>query len=131
MATARTIRQAYDCALTPFDLNLNTASTLAYLAQNGPVTQTVLADRLGIGRAATGTYIDRLEERELVERLADADDRRVWLVSATEAGRELADQVALIDERLRTQLRKGIDRRERQALARLLIRLQSNLEDQT
>ncbi len=127
MATARAIRQAYDHALAPFDLNLNMASSLAYLAMFGPMTQTVLAERLSIGRAAAGTYIDRLEKRNLVERRADADDRRVWLVSPTETGVELAEKVALIDEQIRTQLRTGIDHTERQALADLLVRLQKNV----
>lgn len=129
MATARAIHQAYDSVLSPHDLNINTASTLAYVAINGPVTQTVLAAGLGVGRAAAGTYVDRLEQRKLVERLADVDDRRVWLVSATDSGQQLAQLVVSIDERLRTRLRRGIDRSERQALARVLIRLQENLED--
>ncbi len=127
MATARTIRQAYDHALAPFDLNLNMASSLAYLALFGPMTQTELAERLSIGRAAAGTYIDRLEQRNLVERRADAEDRRVWLVSPTDIGVELAEKVALIDEQIRTQLRDGIDHDERQALANLLVRLQKNV----
>lgn len=127
MSAARAIRQAYDCALAPFDLNLNMASSLAYLALYGPMSQTLLAERLGIGRAAAGSYIDRLEARQLVQRLADADDRRVWIVVPTDEGVELASKVATIDEQIRTQLRTGIDHQERQALASLLVRLQANL----
>ncbi len=131
MAAARAMRTAYDCHLAPFDLNLNTASTLAYVDQHGPITQTAIADGLGHGRAATGTYIDRLEERGLVERLADSDDRRVWLVAATATGRQLMVDVAAIDKRLRNQLRQGIDRSERQILADILLRLKSNLDKTT
>ncbi|MDH3295780.1 MAG: MarR family transcriptional regulator, partial [Acidimicrobiia bacterium] len=116
--------------LAQFDLNLNTASTLAYVDQHGPITQTAIADGLGHGRAATGTYVDRLEERGLVERLADHDDRRVWLVATTEAGRNLMVDVAQVDKQLRVQLRNGIDRSERQMLADILVRLKDNL-DQT
>ena len=128
MAAARALRSAYDCHLAPFDLNLNTAGTLGYVNQHGPLTQTAIADGLGHGRAATGTYIDRLEERGLVERTADSDDRRVWLVATTEAGRRLMVDVAEIDKRLRTRLREGIDRSERQVLADILLRLKNNLD---
>jgi len=128
MAAARALRNTYDCQLAPLDLNLNTASTLAFVDQHGPLTQTAIADGLGHGRAATGTHIDRLEERGLVERMADSDDRRVWLVSATESGRELMADVVEVDKRLLTQLRTGIDRGERQMLADILLRLKSNLE---
>ncbi len=128
MAAARAMRSAYDCHLAPFGLNLNTASTLAYVDQHGPITQTAIADGLGHGRAATGTYIDRLEQRGLVERLADSDDRRVWLVATTDDGRRLMVDVAEIDERLRNRLRHGIDHSERQMLADILVRLKANLE---
>ena len=131
MAAARAMRNAYDCNLAPFDLNLNTASTLAYVDQHGPITQTAIADGLGHGRAATGTYIDRLEQRGLVERLADSDDRRVWLVAITNDGRRLMVDVAEIDRRLRDQLRCGIDRSERQVLADILVRLKDNLDNST
>ncbi len=128
MAAARALRNTYDCHLAPFDLNLNTASTLAYVDQHGPITQTAIADGLGHGRAATGTYVDRLEQRGLVERLADSEDRRVWLVAATDEGRRLMVDVAEIDKRLRNQLRRGIDHSERQVLADILVRLKGNLD---
>jgi DNA-binding MarR family transcriptional regulator len=128
MATARALRTAYDARLVSFGLNLNTASTLAYVAQHGPISQTAIADGLGHGRAATGTYVDRLEERGLIERRADTDDRRVWLVATTATGQALMEDVAEVDKALRVQLRSGIDRRERQLLADILVRLQANLE---
>lgn len=127
MSTARLIREAYDEALVPLELNLTSGSLLAYVAEHGALTQTHLAERLGIGRAAAGTVVDRLEGRGLVCRTADRADRRVWLVEVTDTGRELAGQVAEVDERLRRRLRLGIDRHERQMLASLLVRVQKNL----
>ena len=131
MDTARTIRAAYDRSLTPLELNLTSASMLAFVQENGPITQTALAERLGVGRAAAGTHVDRLEERGLLQREADHHDRRVWLVSVTADGEALAEEVAKVDAGLRQQLRKGIDRSDRQQLARLLVRLQANLASAT
>ncbi|NNE72033.1 MAG: MarR family transcriptional regulator [Acidimicrobiales bacterium] len=128
ISAARDIRAAYDLDLAPLDLTLNSASTLAYVAEHGPLTQTDLAERLGLGRAATGTHVDRLEARKLLVRQADAEDRRVWLVAATESGRNLHAQIQAIDAELRAQLRAGIDRRERQMLADVLVRLRKNLQ---
>jgi len=127
MVTARMIRVAYDQALAPLGLNLTSGSLLAYVAEHGPITQTALAERLGIGRAAVGTLIDRLQTRGLVERLADSDDRRVWLVTSTPAGSTTANGIAEIDKGVRATLRTGISREERQLLASLLLRLQANL----
>ncbi len=127
MATARTMREAFDARFAPTGLNLTQASVLAYVHEFGPITQTRIADHLHLGRAVIGSVIDRLEERSLVSRQPDAVDRRVWLVAVTPGGSALADQVSRIDEVLRAELRHGISRDDRQALAAVLTRLQANL----
>lgn len=127
MATARAIRQCYDQRFAGLGLNLSEASLLAFVEESGPLTQTRLAQRLGLGRAATGSVIDALEERGLVERQPDPDDRRVWLVTVTRSGKELVEQVNASDKVLRSELRAGISRADRQQLAALLVRLQENL----
>ena len=127
MATARAIRQSYDQRFSDLDLNLSEASVLAYVAEHGALSQTQIAKSLGLGRAATGALIDVLEDRDLVQRQTDPDDRRVWLVEITIAGKELVEEVYVRDQILRKQLRNGITRQERQQLAAVLVRLGNNL----
>ncbi len=127
MATARAIRQSYDQRFNDLDLNLSEASVLAYVAEHGALSQTQIAKSLGLGRAATGALIDVLEDRDLVQRETDPDDRRVWLVQITIAGKELVEEVYIRDQILRKQLRTGITRQERQQLAAVLVRLGNNL----
>ena len=127
MATARLVREAFDARLVPLDLNLTQASLIGYVAEFGATTQTQLADHLGIGRAAIGSIIDRLERGGLVERQPDPTDRRVWRVEITAAGREMSARISEVDEVLRAELRHGIGREERQALSWVLTRLQQNL----
>ena len=128
MATARLVRTAFDARLIPLDVNLTQASLLGYIAEFGATTQTQLADRLGIGRASIGSVIDQLESRRLVERTPNPADRRVWLVAITAEGTELATQISDVDALLRAELRRGIGREERQALAWVMTRLQQNLQ---
>ncbi|MDJ0787538.1 MAG: MarR family transcriptional regulator [Myxococcota bacterium] len=127
MATSRAIREAYDARFAALGLNLTQASLLVYLAEAGPLRQTQLARRLGLGRAATGATVDALERRGLVERQADPDDRRAWLVTITASGKDCVGPINEIDRELREQLRLDISRSERQQLAELLLRLQGNL----
>ncbi|MFP5486779.1 MAG: MarR family winged helix-turn-helix transcriptional regulator [Acidimicrobiia bacterium] len=129
MATANAIRAAYDARLAPLGLNLSVASLLSYIRDFGPVSQTRAAEHLDQGRAVTGTQVDKLQALGLVDRLPDPDDRRVWLVAITDAGRSLADRIADVDAVLRAELRDGISRADRQALAGLLLRVQHNLRD--
>jgi len=127
IGAANALRNAYDVRLAPLGLTLSLASLLAYVAEFGPVSQTRAAEHLGQGRAATGAQVDRLEQLGHVERLPDADDRRVWMVAITPSGRAVVDQVTEIDGVLRAELRSGISRTERQQLAAVLVRLQRNL----
>ncbi len=127
MATSRAIRLAYDAHYAEIGLNLTQASLLAFIDQSGPLRQTQLARRLGQGRPATGSTVDGLERRGLVERQPDPEDRRAWLVTITPAGKDLIGPIHEIDRRLREALRKDISRAERQQLAKLLLRLQGNL----
>ncbi len=127
MATARAVRQAYDLRFAELGLNLSEASLLAYVEESGALTQTRLAERLGIGRAAMGSVIDSLEKRGLVERNPDPDDRRVWLVDLTASGKETVRQVTERDVVLRKELRAGISRDDRQKLAEVLVALGNNL----
>jgi MarR family transcriptional regulator for hemolysin len=127
MATARIIRRAYEIRLAPLDLNLTQASLLAFLYEAGPITQSRLASRLEVGRAAAGLVIDTLEERKLVERRANPGDRRAWLIALRPEGVLMTKPIFEIDVVLRGELRVGISGPERQQLAGLLVRLQSNL----
>jgi DNA-binding MarR family transcriptional regulator len=127
MATARGIRRAYEIRLADLDLNLSQASLLAFLFEAGPLTQSRLASRLGMGRAATGLVIDALEARDLIERRTDPEDRRAWLIALRPEGIRIIEPIFEIDTALRSELRIGISRSERHQLAGLLLRLQSNL----
>jgi MarR family transcriptional regulator for hemolysin len=121
------IRTLYDQRFASLGLSLSTACLVAYLGDFGPVTQTRAADHLHQGRAVTGTQVDRLESRGVLERLPDPTDRRVWLVQLTETGRELNKLIVEIDKVVRAELRSGVSRSERQLLAKLLLRLQANI----
>ena len=127
IATAHAIRILYDTRLAPLGLTLSLASLLAYVADFGPVNQTRAAEHLSQGRAATGAQVDRLQQLGLIERRPDPDDRRVWMLAITQAGRTVVDAVVECDTNLREELRSGITRGERQQLAALLVRLQRNV----
>ena len=128
MATSRSIRRAYDLRLKEIGLNLSEACLLAYVVEHGPLTQTQVAERIGMGRAPAGTIVDKLSTESFLVRLPDPNDRRVWLLSATPAGVELAARISDVDHVLREDLRVGLSRAERQQLATTLVALQSNLQ---
>jgi MarR family transcriptional regulator for hemolysin len=129
MATSRLIRRAYDLRLKEINLNLSEACLLAYVAEHAPITQTQVAEGIGMGRAPAGSIVDSLSSRDLLVRQPHPTDRRVWLLSTTDAGLALVAEVLEIEANLRVALRRGLSRTERQQLAGTLLRLQENLAD--
>ncbi|MEI7548186.1 MAG: MarR family winged helix-turn-helix transcriptional regulator [Actinomycetota bacterium] len=127
MATSRDIRRAYDIRMAHLQLNLSEACLLAYVNEHGPVTQTHVAARIGMSRASAGLMVDALDQRGLLTRTADPQDRRVWHLVTTSEGHRLAGEVTTIDAAFRAQLRVGLSRSERQHLASLLVAVQRNL----
>jgi len=127
MTTSRSLRRAYDSRLAGLGLKLSEAYLLGHVHTHGPMTQTQLAEGLGLGRAATGALIDALEGKGLVERSAHAADRRVWLVASTQRAAPVVKEVIAVDTALRHKLWTGVSPGERRALSETLLRLQANL----
>ncbi len=71
---------------SPRELTLTSAATLATLDRTGPRRITDLAAIEGVTQPAMTVLVRVMEESGLVERRGDPADKRVTLVSVTEAG---------------------------------------------
>ncbi|HEX4830158.1 MAG TPA: MarR family transcriptional regulator [Trebonia sp.] len=72
----------------PRDISLTSLATLSTLDRTGTKRITELAAIEGVTQPSMTTLVASLERQGLVERRGDPGDRRVSLVSLTEAGRE-------------------------------------------
>jgi MarR family transcriptional regulator, organic hydroperoxide resistance regulator len=98
------VARAVSRTLAPLGLRMRSYSILALAAENRDgVTQRQLAAIVGLDPSQVVALVDELEERGLVVRAADSNDRRTKLVKVTDEGRRLhaeaARQVAERDER--------------------------------
>lgn len=81
---ARRLRQEAEIGLSPTLL-----SSLAVISNHGPLTLGHLAEIENVSPPTITKIAKRLEAAGLVERITDADDRRVRYVECTELGHEL------------------------------------------
>lgn len=124
---ARLQLRVYNGRFRATGLNQSQVAALVHLDRIEALSQTDLAERLGMKKAAAGTLIDGLEGKGLVERTRSQGDRRRQLVSITDAGRRVVLEVDTMSETLGTELRQGITRDERTQLVSILERLRENL----
>jgi DNA-binding MarR family transcriptional regulator len=73
---------------TPRDISLTSLATLSTLDRTGTRRITELAATEGVTQPSMTTLVASLEKQGLVTRSGDPKDKRVSLVSLTEAGRE-------------------------------------------
>ena len=75
-------------------LSLVHLHVLTLLEADGPVPMGTLAESLDVSQASATGIVDRMEQRGLIERRRDDDDRRVIRVALADDGRELLTGVA-------------------------------------
>lgn len=110
-------------------LSQSQVSALIHLDRVEEISQVDLASRLGIRKAATGTLLEKLEGKGLVERTRGRADRRLQLVSITDEGRQVVETVDRMAEPLGQELRRGVSRDERVQLVSILQRIRQNLRN--
>jgi len=98
-------------------------AVLALLEEDQRETQAAIADALGYDRSHVVRLLDELEERDLVVRKRDPEDRRRHVVKMTPEGRKMLAKLRAIVARLEDHFLAPLDRDERAALHALLVRL--------
>lgn len=79
-----------------------------------------------VGGTLTGV-LDRMEERGLIRRERDRNDRRVWRIWLTDAGRQLQEELPPIALELCEQATQGMSAAEREMLSDCVDRAIANL----
>jgi len=98
-------------------------SVLAILAEGTREAQSTIAEALGIDPSRLVALIDSLEERGLVARQRDAQDRRRYTVSITPAGKRQLQRLRTVVEKLESELLASLSPEDRETFHRLLLRL--------
>ena len=124
---AKSVSRAFDDALAEAGGSLPVWLVLLSLKSRPLRNQRELADAVGIKQATLTHHLNAMDARGLISRTRDAANRRVQVVTVTEAGEaafvRLREAAMAFDARLRTGLSEG----ELAGLSELLGRLAANV----
>jgi DNA-binding MarR family transcriptional regulator len=109
--------------IRPLELTPPQAGVLRRLAQFPGQSQRGLADALGMHAPRLVALIDELEDRGLVARDRDPDDRRNYAISLTDEGRRALAELAGVAREHELAITAALDDDERAQLLALLRRL--------
>ena len=130
-STSRSWRQAVDRKLKYLGVSQASWMTIAIAAQaRSPLSQSELADKLGVEGATMVAMIDRLVKAGLVNREASTTDRRVKRVVLTLAGIKIYDKVKAEAAALRRDLLANTDQKKLLLATELLEGLQGIIDQQ-
>jgi DNA-binding MarR family transcriptional regulator len=109
--------------LAPLGLDPRHVMLLRHVAIAGGRSQQALGEAVQIPPSRMVALVDILEQRGLLRRRPDPNDRRVRTLHLTRDGRRLLDKVMEISLEHERQLCKGLQPAEREQLITLLSRL--------
>jgi DNA-binding MarR family transcriptional regulator len=120
---ARLVRSRLDAALGPSELRQRQLVALSYLRDHGPARQQALAQSLCMDASSLVCLLNDLEDRDLIARRRDREDRRRGILELTDHGRDalVESDVALAE--IDAEILADLDETERADLRALLGRL--------
>jgi MarR family transcriptional regulator for hemolysin len=124
-------RRAVDRRLQPFGLTEATWLPLIYLARApAPVRQKDLAASLVLDGSSIVRLLDALEAAGLIERREESTDRRTKIITVTNRGLSIIDQVEAVSRDVRNATLVGLSQDEIEIATRVLDLVCQNLAKQ-
>ena len=125
--TARLMRRAFDARARAIGVTRPQWQVLSMLSRHEGINQGGLADQLDVEPITVCRMVDRLQDAQLVERRADASDRRSWRLFLTPRAHDLLAQLRPVADALIEESLGGVSAEERAALIRLLLQVRENI----
>jgi MarR family transcriptional regulator, transcriptional regulator for hemolysin len=125
--SAHQFERAMNVELEPTGITYRQCQVLAWLALEGELSQTELADKMRIEPPTLVGILDRMERESWIARRGDPDDRRKKMIHVSSKAKPVWDKIVRCAERVRTRAGRGLSQAEKRTLIRLLAKVQENL----
>jgi DNA-binding MarR family transcriptional regulator len=117
---------ALDRELAPYDISAAQLIILALVANGEATSAAGLCKGISYDPGAMTRMLDRLEQKGLIRRRPDPDDRRTTKLELTAEGRELYPKLAETKNRIQRQFLRGFSKADVDSLVGLLNRMYDN-----
>jgi MarR family 2-MHQ and catechol resistance regulon transcriptional repressor len=123
MKAHETLRRHAECHIHRLGLGLSDFAVLEVLLHKGPTAVNTIGNMVRLTSGSITTAVDRMEQKGLVERRNDPEDRRARVVHLTPAGRKLISCAFADHEAAMERATSGLTPEERGQASELLKKL--------
>lgn len=123
MATAHALRRRYVGSTAAWGVTPAQARALRLVMAEDSPRLSALAERLRIAPRSATELVDALEERGLVHRVPDPDDRRAVCVRPTDDGERMRELIEQARAEVAREYFGGLSATDRRDLVRILAKL--------
>ena len=123
---AQAITIAYGTVMAPLGLTRPQVRVLVWVNHSPGITQAKLCEVIGNSPMAMTGLLDRMESKNLVERVDDPNDRRVKRIFITSGALELKPEMDKISAIFRQQARLGLTAEDIAITANVLKTMRAN-----
>lgn len=124
---ASAIRTVVDRELKAFDMTRRQVAMIMHIERAGSPSASDLTQLLGVDSTAVTRMIDRLEEKELVQRHPDPNDGRRHLIEVTPEARALMPKIQRTAKRMEESFVEGVSPDELETFQRVMLRMLENV----
>ena len=129
MRTNAAHRKLCSAAFAELGISKGQPKVLDFLVSHEGCTQKEIATHCHIEPATVTSLLTSLEKLELLYRIQNKEDKRIWNVYLTDTGRQKQKQVASIFQQMKEISLKGFSEEEAETLITLLGRVYANLSE--
>lgn len=125
----RDARQLMDNAMQPYELSRYEWLTMLILKiQNGTASQSILKEYMGIDDSYLSKVLDKLEQKDLIQRAIDPNDRRSRLIEISSNGTSISENIFSSAMKINDSMLCVLSMDEREQLYTLLHKVHDSLQ---
>ena len=108
----RTLRHKFHNLMQDSDFTLPQLSVISILAKNGEQKVSDISEKMGLSDSTVSGILDRLEQKGIIERKRNKDDRRVVKIYLSKGSQEICQEFHRKREEYFTHLLKELSEQE-------------------
>lgn len=115
--------------LKEYDLTYEQWVVLKTIKNNDYPTPKVVADLTNKDKSTLTRILDQLEQKNMVERQINHEDRRSIVLAETSKGSKIVKEILPVEDEVRARIRDGISEEEITRVNSVFMKMLENLED--